>query len=370
MFLIINFIIILLIIRILFNGKILKSLMEYRWKFLLSFQHIFFLFIFILITYFTENYFLDAAELVWSIILNTFFNIGIYYLVYYYLVPHFYLSNKYPEFILYALICFLVSSLFRILWEPAVFTMDFSREGYHVGFLYNVYISQGIVILVASFLGITKDKFLIEQNVIDLGEEKEQLYLDLLKSKLNPHFLLNTLNNMYANSFTHSEKTPDSILQLSKLLQYIIYDSGKEKISVSQEFSSLKALAALYQLKYNNRLDIMLDIKDLDEFDIVEIPPSLLFTLFENALKHSAIGEEEHSFIRLYCGMERSVLYFKIINTVGKYRTEPVETGYQGLGNEAVVHILNKFYVNQYEFYSGPEDDDRYKIVLKINING
>lgn len=78
-------------------------------------------------------------------------------------------------------------------------------------------------------MGITKDKFLIEQDVISLGEEKDQLYLDLLKSKLNPHFLLNTLNNIYANSFTHSEKTSDSILQLSKLLKYIIYDSGKEK---------------------------------------------------------------------------------------------------------------------------------------------
>ena len=163
MFLIINFIIILLIIRILFSGKILESLMTYRWKFLLRFQHVFFLIIFILMTYFTENYFLDSIQLVISIILNTIFNVGIYYLVYYYLVPRFYLSNKYPEFILYALICFLVSSLFRILWEPAVFQMDFSGKGFHVGFLY-VYISQGIIILVGAFLGITKDKFLIEQD--------------------------------------------------------------------------------------------------------------------------------------------------------------------------------------------------------------
>ncbi|WP_412850954.1 sensor histidine kinase [Chryseobacterium sp. PMSZPI] len=344
--------------------------MEYRWNFLLKFQHVFFLFIFILITYFTENYFLDASNLIWSIILNVLFNIGIYYLVYNYLVPYFYLSNKYPEFILYALICFLVSSLFRILWEPAVFKMDFSKEGYHVSFLYNVYISQGIVILVASFLGITKDKFLIEQDVIELGEEKEQLYLDLLKSKLSPHFLLNTLNNMYANSFTSSEKTSDSILQLSKLLQYIIYDSGKEKINVNQEFSSLKALAALYQLKYNNQLDIVFDIQDQDEFDIVEIPPSLFLTLFENALKHSAIGEEDHSFIKLFCRLEHSELVFKIVNSVGRHRVNSIETGYQGLGNEAIMHILEKFYSGRFEFYSGPEENEHYKIDLKINMNG
>ncbi|MCJ7933314.1 MAG: histidine kinase [Chryseobacterium sp.] len=321
-------------------------------------------------TYFTENYFLNPPELIWSIILNVLLNVGIYYLVYYYLVPYFYLSNKYPEFILYALIVFLISSLFRILWEPAVFMMNFSKEGYHVGFLYNVYISQGIVILVASFLGITKDKFLIEQDVIDLGEEKEQLYLDLLKSKLNPHFLLNTLNNIYANSFTRSENTPDSILQLSKLLQYIIYDSGKEKISVNQEFSSLKALAALYQLKYDNQLDIVFDVKDQEEFDIVEVPPSIFLTLFENALKHSAIGEEKSSFITISCRIEHSELFFGIVNSVPKHRIRSVETGYHGLGNDAVIHILEKYYGDKFEFLLGPEENDQYKIALKMNVNG
>lgn len=370
MFLIINFIIILLIIRILFSGKILESLMKYRWKFLLRFQHIFFFFIFILMTYFTENYFLDSTQLVISIILNTIFNVGIYYLVYYYLVPRFYLSNKYPEFILYALILFLGSSLFRILWEPAVFQIDFTEKGYHVGFLYNVYISQGIIILVGAFLGITKDKFLIEQDVISLGEEKDQLYLDLLKSKLNPHFLLNTLNNIYANSFTYSEKTSDSILQLSKLLKYIIYDSGKEKVTVSQEFSSLKALAALYQLKYNNQLDIAMDLEDQEEFEIAEIPSAILLTLFENALKHSAIGEDDHGFIKLFCTIERSELYFEIINSVGKNRMRGAESDYHGLGNEAIIHILERFYPDQYEFYSGPKENDQYKIALTITING
>jgi len=248
--------------------------------------------------------------------------------------------------------------------------MDFSGKGFHVGFLYNVYISQGIIILVGSFLGITKDKFLIEQDVISLGEEKDQLYLDLLKSKLNPHFLLNTLNNIYANSFTHSEKTSDSILQLSKLLKYIIYDSGKEKVTVSQEFSSLKALAALYQLKYNNQLDIVMGIEEQEEFDVAEIPSAILLTLFENALKHSAIGEDAHGFIKLFCNIERSELYFEIINSVGKDRIHAAESNYHGLGNEAIIHILEKFYPDQYEFYSGPKEHDQYKIALTITING
>ena len=369
MFLIANIIIILLIIRILFNPKILKSLMEYRWKLLLRFQHIFFFFVFVLMTFFTENYFLNMPELIWSVILNSIFNIGVYYLVYYYLVPYFYLSNKYPEFILYALICFLVSSLFRILWEPALFNMDFSKEGSHISFLYNVYIYQGIVILVASFLGITKDKFLIEQDVIDLGKQKDELYLNLLRSKLNPHFLLNTLNNIYANSFTPSVATSNSILQLSKLLQYIIYDSSKEKINVIQELSSVEALAALYQLKYNNQLDIEFDIQNKETLELIEIPPSLFLTLFENALKHSAIGENPDSFIKLMCKTEDLVLVFEILNSSDKNRSLPVETGYNGLGNKAIIRILEKYYPGKFDFFSEQDGDIQYKTILKINLN-
>ncbi|MBK1898009.1 sensor histidine kinase [Chryseobacterium paridis] len=343
--------------------------MDSRWKFLLRLQHVFFFCIFILITYFTENHFLDTPDLIWSIILNVIFNIGVYYLVYYYLVPYFYLSNKYPEFILYALICFLVSSLFRILWEPAIFIMDFSREGFYIGFLYNVYIAQGIIILVASFLGITKDKFLIEQNVVDLGEQKEQLYLDLLKSKMNPHFLLNTLNNIYATSFVSSVQTSDSILQLSKLLQYIIYDSGREKISLAQEFSSIRSLGLLYQLKYDNQLNISFDIHDDETLDIIEIPPSIFLTLFENALKHSGIGMEVDSFIEVSYAIQERDIFFEIINSIHKKR--PAEdTGYNGLGNEAINQILEKYYFGKYVFSSEVIENNTYKTTLKINLNG
>ncbi|WP_261509877.1 sensor histidine kinase [Chryseobacterium paludis] len=368
MFLIINIVIILLVFRILFSSKILKVLMDSRWKFLLRLQHVFFFCLFILITYFTENYFLDAPDLIWSILSVTIFNIGIYYLVYYYLVPYFYLSNKYPEFILYALILFLVSSLFRILLEPEIFNMNFNETLSNTKFLYNVYTAQGIIIVVASFLGITKDKFIIEQDVVDLGEQKEQLYLDLLKSKMNPHFLLNTLNNIYANSFVSSGKTSDSILQLSKLLQYIIYDSGKEKISLAQEFSSIHSLATLYQLKYDNQLNIDFNIQNEETLDVIEIPPSVFLTLFENALKHSGIGLESDRFIKVSYAIEGRDIFFEIINSITTKRPSE-DTGYNGLGNEAIIQILEKHYSGNFNLFSEVLEDNTYKTTLKINLN-
>lgn len=343
--------------------------MDSRWKFLLRLQHVFFFCIFILITYFTENDFLDPPDLIWSILSVTIFNVGIYYLVYYYLVPYFYLSNKYPEFIMYALILFLVSSLFRILLEPEIFNMSFNETFSNAKFLYNVYTTQGIIILVASFLGITKDKFIIEQDVIELGEQKEQLYLDLLKSKMSPHFLLNTLNNIYANSFVSSGKTSDSILQLSKLLQYIIYDSGKEKINIAQEFSSIYSLSTLYQLKYDNQLNINFDIQDEETLDLIEVPPSVFLTLFENALKHSGIGLEPGSFIKVSYSMEGKDVLFEIMNSLTLKRPSE-DTGYNGLGNEAITQILEKHYSGNFNLFSEVVENNVYKTILKINLNG
>lgn len=368
MFFIINIVFILLVFRILLNGKVLKRLMEYHWGFLLKFQHVLFFIFFFLITFFTENYFLDAPELVWSVLFVIIFNIGIYYLVYFYLVPRFYLSNKYPEFILYAFICFLVSSLFRILLEPAVFNMKFNETLSNTKFLYNVYTAQGIVILVASFLGITKDKFLIEQDFKELGEEKDQLYLALLKSKLNPHFLLNTLNNIYSKSFNPSENTSESILQLSRLLQYVIYDTNKEKITLMQEFSSIKSLIGLYQLKYHNALEIDFEIDDEEILELIEIPPSVCLTLLENALKHSAAGVEADSFIKVKYEILDREFIFEIRNSVPKNKNLIENANDNGLGNEAVISILEKYYPDRFTFISKAAENNIYETFLKIKL--
>lgn len=342
--------------------------MEYHWGFLLKSQHALFFLLFFIITFFTENYFLDVPELIWCVLFVIIFNIGIYYLVYFYLVPRFYLSNKYPEFILYAFICFLVSSLFRILLEPAVFNMEFNETLSNTKFLYNVYSAQGIVILVASFLGITKDKFLIEQDFKELGEEKDQLYLALLKSKLNPHFLLNTLNNIYSKSFNPSENTSESILQLSRLLQYVIYDTNKEKITLMQEFSSIKSLIGLYQLKYNNVLDIDFKMKDEEILELIELPPSVCLTLFENALKHSAIGIEADSFIKVSYEFQDQEFGFEIKNSVAKNKHLINDFNDNGLGNEAVIRILEKYYPERFTFISEAAENNTYKTLLKIKL--
>lgn len=366
MLLVVNIVFLLLVFRILLNSRILEKLMQSHWGLLVKLQHIFFLSVFLLLTIFTENYFLDMPELIWGVLVVFLFNVGIYYLVYFYLVPQFYLANKYPKFILYSLICFLVSSLFRILLEPAVFDVRFDENLSNTTFLFNVYILQGIVILVASFLGITKDKFLIEKDYEDLGEEKEKLHLDLLKSKLNPHFLFNILNNIYSGSIRSAENTSASILQLSKLLQYVIYDTNKTKISIAREFASIVSLIDLYQLRYNNQLNIRFDLRQEEALELIEIPPAIFLTIFENALKHSALGIEADSFITIRYTLGEREFLFEVENSVAEHKNLSDNLTDSGLGNTAILSLLEKYYPEKFTFRTGLRDDNSYQTSLQI----
>lgn len=367
MFLVINIVLILLIIRVSLNGKVLKAVMGYRWSFLLTVQHVFFFIAFTVIAFITGNFFLSFPQLLFYVFFVLFINGGIYYFVYQFLVPKYYLSKKYPEFILYALIVFLISSLFRILLEPAIFSVHFDVKLTQYNFLYFVYSLQSMVILMASFLGITKDKFLIERDYKELGEEKDQIHLDLMKSKLSPHFLLNTLNNIYVKSFDPKESTSASILHLSTLLQYVIYNAASDKIVLEREFATMKSLEQLYRMKYNKDLDITFNIHNEDTLELIEVPPAIFLTLFENALKHGAIGIEEDSFISISYNIVGQTLYFEIRNSISQ-REERVEMGYKGLGNEAIIHILKQYYDERFTFDSKIVEDDIYVVNLKIDL--
>ncbi|WP_426478082.1 histidine kinase [Chryseobacterium sp. CBSDS_008] len=236
-----------------------------------------------------------------------------------------------------------------------------------MNFLYNVYMYQAMVIVVASILGITKDKFLMERSISDQEKQTGNNYPVVLKSKLNPHFLFSTLNTIHDASFTCPTKTSDSILQLSRLLHYHLYDSEKEKITVAQELSSVQALASLYQLKYNHQLNLAVDVQGKNILDRIEIPSSLFLNLFQTALKHSEIGENPEGFIRISCKADHLNLFYEI-NCRGKGESTSDEKSARVTSDSAVIHILENYFPEKFDFFS-EQGDDYYKTIIKIDLN-
>lgn len=250
--------------------------------------------------------------------------------------------------------------------EQVLFAIDFKIGKDHINFLYNIYNYQAVVILTVSCLRITKDKFLMEKDRIYFQQQKSE-YSIASKSKFNSHFLFSILNSIHAVSFISSAKTSDSILHLSRLLHYILYDCEKEKITVRKELSSVEALASLYQLRYNHPLNIAVEVQDKDIMDRIEIPSSLFLNLFQSALQRSRIGDNPNSFIRLNCKAEDDHLLYEIVNFNGENSTTYAQTKSGVQSDDAVIHILEKYFPEKFDFFEENEGEHLYKTSVKIN---
>lgn len=367
MVLIINILFLLIALRLLFQKKILNGLMNRKWTNLVNIQHVIFCIVYISAISYIE---ISTQQTLLYGILNIAFIVSInavlYYVCYSKLVPAFYETNKYSEYILYALLLFIFSVLLRILIDPLISAETTVNPADGLS-LINIYASQSIVLLVASFLGISKHKFLIESDYKNLEFEKTETDLTLIKSRINPHFLLNTLNNIYAGSYKENSASADAIMNLSQLLQYVIYETGKKRIYLSKEFEMITALAGLYQLKFKDKLQITFHWQSDEFLDQFEIPPSIYFTLFENALKHSDIGKEKDSFIDVSFKIIDNEMVFSVTNSVSTKNKTGNEYGYKGMGMKDLEKVLIIEFPKKHVL-TQKELNKTYFSVLKIKI--
>lgn len=157
-----------------------------------------------------------------------------------------------------------------------------------------------------------------------LIQEKLTAELTMLKSQLNPHFLFNTLNNLYALARRKSDQTTDVILKLSSLLRFILYEADKKSIPVSQEILIIENYIELERIRYGDKLSIRFE-KKLDSSDF-SITPLLLLPFIENAFKHGAAETTSDSFIHIYLELSKSGSFiFSIENNAENELKEIIE---------------------------------------------
>lgn len=155
--------------------------------------------------------------------------------------------------------------------------------------------------------------------IYNLQREKELLRdkltteLSLLRNKLHPHFLFNTLNNIYSLSRKKSEFTSDAILKLSELLSFMLYESGKGRITMKREIDFINDYITLERLRYGSRLDFTFDIDIDDEEQLIS--PLLLLPLIENAFKHGSSQALNESSIYICIKLLNGVLDLTIRNS-------------------------------------------------------
>ena len=137
-----------------------------------------------------------------------------------------------------------------------------------------------------------------EQQMEVLKRQNLQAEMDYLKYQINPHFFMNTLNNIHALIDIDTESAKNAVIELSKMMRYVLYDSGREIISLNRDIQFLKNYIELMRIRYTDDVDIRVEYpRDLPEQ--VSIPPLLLIVFVENAFKHGICPKEEGGVVRI-----------------------------------------------------------------------
>lgn len=214
------------------------------------------------------------------------------------------------------------------------------------------------------FFGLIRHLYLYRQLTIaaqQLRIEKQQAELNYLKSQTNPHFLFNTLNNIYSLARDKSDLAPESIVRLSKILRFMLYETGGAYISIEQEIKIIDDYIALEKLRYDDSLHINFnhDIEDMKQ----SLPPLLLIPLVENAFKHGASETRNSPFVDIHLSVKRRQLEFSVKNSLDAF---PQEGGVrENIGLSNLRRQLELLYTD----YSLSVQQENFVFVATLKIN-
>lgn len=203
-----------------------------------------------------------------------------------------------------------------------------------------------------------------EQKIKELEKEKLQSELAFLKNQVSPHFFMNTLNNIHALIDINSEAAKESVIKLSKLMRYLLYDSGEGKTTLAKEIEFIKSYVDLMKLRFTNKVSIQLSFPE--NVPNIEIPPMLFTSLVENAFKHG-VSYQKESFIEIKMDIDKKFLFLGIKNSKQNIQNGIDSPGGIGMGN--LKKRLELIYQNKYSLVQ-KEDKKSFEINIKLPING
>ena len=202
----------------------------------------------------------------------------------------------------------------------------------------------------------------LKETAQQLRIEKQEAELNFLKSQTNPHFLFNTLNNIYSLARDKSDLAPESILKLSKILRFMLYEANGEYIAIEQELKIMSDYIALEKLRYDEslRINFNYDIEDMKQ----AIPPLLLIPLAENAFKHGVSETRNKPFVDIHLSLKNRLLTFMVKNSAEAVSGEQRVKENIGLSNlRRQLELLYKDYD-----LSLHHSDGIFTASLKINL--
>jgi len=303
-----------------------------------------------------------------------------FYSIAYFVIPRFLNQKKYAGFIILLTLCVLLSTVaFRLLEiliadpliDGAVRKTDpdfvwkklegnvwqqFTKPVY----LISAFEQTNIFVWIALSVKFFKMWFERRQAAIEAE-------LNFLKGQLHPHFLFNTLNNLYALTLKQSPQSPSVVMGLSEILRYMLYEANAEAVNLERDVHIIESYIALEKIRYEERLDINFSVNGL--LPDYSIAPLLILPLVENAFKHGAGEQVGQAWINMDLKIKNNLLKFKIVNS----KPESVESQ-QNKKHHASIGLANVRKRMEILYPSAHrlkilEEEDMFAVILEIELD-
>jgi uncharacterized membrane protein len=291
------------------------------------------------------------------------------YISLYYLVPRFFLKGKRFAFI--AALFGLIVAATLVMKTLNYYLVLKGVEGYAPNYIKSISGLTGWLIFMGNIafnVSFALMFFFINKWVIDDKKRKEleaankEAELQLLKSQVQPHFLFNTLNNIYALSRKGSPDTTEMIYRLSGLLEYMLYDSNREWTLLSRELAYIQNYLEIEKIRYGNRLDV--SFNTYGNTTGVSVPPLVLLPFVENSFKHGLSQQTESCWLRIEINYDNEWLSMKVENSKAEIETGSlIHKG--GIGILNVQKRLSILLDDNYEL-NHFDSKDSYLVTLKL----
>lgn len=295
----------------------------------------------------------------------------------YFLLPRYFKTKQYYRYSLFLLLALVGGSIFLSVVKDISEHIGYSapQNWQHQGpsfsnFFFHVLFGCTMFVLLTSFFYIFEEWIRMQGITIKLQhieQQKVHAELQALKAQINPHFLFNTLNNIYSHSLEKSPQTPQMILKLSSLMSYILYDCHEKYVPLTNELEFIRNYIELEKLRFEDFIDVQLYIDE--QYTTSKIIPLLLIPFIENAFKHGGSKGSNKRYVCVTIVVHKSYIQCVVKNSIGETNFASTICKESGIGIENVKKRLDLLYANQHTLHIH-KNEHEFCIDLIITQNG
>ncbi len=309
---------------------------------------------------------MPPLQAVTTAVTNLAFFSAIVYFNWFYLFPR-YMKEK--NFIVHIGLLLATAVVLTPIKTLSLYYMSFGNTRLQAYYFQNqsyIFLSTFFIGLSATIYKIMTEWVIQQRDKKDLENKTLQSELKFLKSQINPHFLFNTLNSLYALTLKKSDLAPDMVLRLAEMMRYMLYECNEKEVLLQKEVAYLEHYIELEKLRHGGRTEIKFTIEGRVEKQLVA--PLVFIPFLENAFKHGSSHQLDQGFVHLTLLINEDDIQMTLSNSKPNTGPKPANHNAGGIGLLNVQRRMDLLYPERYKLHI-EESPNQYTVYLKLQLS-